>query len=191
MTLSTKTKDTSAHQNSSPSTIDQQPTNIPQTQQTNPFLNSPETNPNNQTQPHHSNPFLATDQSTIDQQSNNPFVIPSSQEQLQTNNSSLESNATKQPTITGNESTPSTVKPANEDENVQKLHQLQLMSNFLQVNSSQLTVYGLMELYKVVKERQLCILFRNNHFSTLFKFENQLYILVTDSSFLNEPNVVW
>jgi len=62
---------------------------------------------------------------------------------------------------------------------------------FLESTASQLTYYGLSELVTNVKEQELCILFRNNHFITLYKNQNQLYQLVTDQGFLQEPDVVW
>ena len=37
-----------------------------------------------------------------------------------------------------------------------------------------------------LKPRQLAVLFRNNHFNTLFKFEDALYVLVTDQGYLHE-----
>ena len=37
-----------------------------------------------------------------------------------------------------------------------------------------------------LKPRQLAVLFRNNHFSTLFKFDDALYLLVTDQGYLHE-----
>jgi len=37
-----------------------------------------------------------------------------------------------------------------------------------------------------LKARQLAILFRNNHFNTLFKFDDALYLLVTDQGYLHE-----
>lgn len=33
--------------------------------------------------------------------------------------------------------------------------------------------------------------FRNNHFSTLYKHKDELFILVTDQGFLTEPAVIW
>ncbi|CAG0880296.1 unnamed protein product [Cyprideis torosa] len=38
---------------------------------------------------------------------------------------------------------------------------------------------------------ELAVLFRNNHFSTIYKYQGRLYILVTDQGFLREPKVVW
>lgn len=37
-----------------------------------------------------------------------------------------------------------------------------------------------------LKPRQLAVLFRNNHFNTLFKIEDALYVLVTDQGYLHE-----
>jgi ubiquitin carboxyl-terminal hydrolase MINDY-1/2 len=62
------------------------------------------------------------------------------------------------------------------------------MKKFL--NSSQLTIFGLMKLHEL-KNGSLSILFRNNHFSTLFKYQDQLYCLVTDEGYQNKPDIVW
>jgi len=40
---------------------------------------------------------------------------------------------------------------------------------FLSTSASQLTYHGLCELSATLKDEQLCVLFRNNHFSTLYK----------------------
>jgi hypothetical protein len=60
---------------------------------------------------------------------------------------------------------------------------LSLLANqFLESSASQLTYYGLSELHSSLKSNELCVLFRNNHFSTLYKnpLDKRLYILVTD-----------
>ncbi|GLT90949.1 hypothetical protein SLE2022_088640 [Rubroshorea leprosula] len=67
----------------------------------------------------------------------------------------------------------------------------ELLKNFLDNNASQLTIYGLHCLRNGLKERELCVFFRNNHFSTMFKFENELYLLATDQGYLNQPDLVW
>lgn len=41
--------------------------------------------------------------------------------------------------------------------------------DFLKETASQLTNYGLSQLVKHIKDDELCILFRNNHFITMFK----------------------
>lgn len=62
---------------------------------------------------------------------------------------------------------------------------------FLAVTASQLTYYGLVQLHELVKERELCIFFRNNHFSTMFKLKGQLYCLVTDQGYLGNDAIAW
>eukprot|EP00276_Gloeochaete_wittrockiana_P002657 CAMPEP_0184674452 /NCGR_PEP_ID=MMETSP0308-20130426/87244_1 /TAXON_ID=38269 /ORGANISM="Gloeochaete witrockiana, Strain SAG 46.84" /LENGTH=550 /DNA_ID=CAMNT_0027122053 /DNA_START=493 /DNA_END=2145 /DNA_ORIENTATION=- len=65
-----------------------------------------------------------------------------------------------------------------------------MLQHWLEVSQSQLTHHGLCELHSTVKERELCLFFRNNHFSTLFKFGGLLYLLMTDEGYLRSP-VVW
>ncbi|KAK1430707.1 hypothetical protein QVD17_13647 [Tagetes erecta] len=67
----------------------------------------------------------------------------------------------------------------------------ELIRNFLKSNASQLTIYGLFALQGGLKERELCVFFRNNHFNTMFKFEGELYILAADQGYLNQPDLVW
>ncbi|CAI5722152.1 unnamed protein product [Hyaloperonospora brassicae] len=66
-----------------------------------------------------------------------------------------------------------------------------VLDAFFSSTASQLTYYGLVKLHEGIRERQLCVFFRNNHFSTLFKFGGKLYLLVTDAGYLDEPTVVW
>ena len=66
-----------------------------------------------------------------------------------------------------------------------------LAEQFLEESASQLTYHGICELNSVLKDGQLAVFFRNNHFSTLRKERSVLYLLVTDQGFLNQPNVVW
>ncbi|KAL8138835.1 hypothetical protein V2J09_004836 [Rumex salicifolius] len=67
----------------------------------------------------------------------------------------------------------------------------ELISNFLKNNASQLTFHGLFSLQDGLKDRELCVFFRNNHFSTMFKFDRELYLLTTDQGYLNQPGIVW
>ncbi|KAK8687497.1 hypothetical protein V6N13_086309 [Hibiscus sabdariffa] len=67
----------------------------------------------------------------------------------------------------------------------------ELIGNFLKNNASQFTFYGLFCLQEGLKERELCVFFRNNHFSTMFKYDGELYLLATDLGYLNQPNLVW
>ncbi|GJR14373.1 ubiquitin carboxyl-terminal hydrolase MINDY-1 isoform X2, partial [Tanacetum coccineum] len=59
------------------------------------------------------------------------------------------------------------------------------------VLTSPLTVQGLFSLHEGLEERKLCVLFRNNHFDTMFKVESGLYLLVTDQGYSYESHVVW
>ncbi|XP_048418887.2 ubiquitin carboxyl-terminal hydrolase MINDY-2 isoform X2 [Stegostoma tigrinum] len=62
---------------------------------------------------------------------------------------------------------------------------------FLNSTATQLTFHGLCELISTVEEGEMCVFFRNNHFSTMTKHKGQLYLLVTDQGFLTEEKVVW
>ncbi|CAG5128275.1 unnamed protein product, partial [Candidula unifasciata] len=75
-----------------------------------------------------------------------------------------------------------------EEENVR---QALIAEQFLDRTASQLTYHGLCELSSVIKEKELCVFFRNNHFNTLYKNNNELFLLATDQGFLTESNVVW
>ncbi|PHT92519.1 hypothetical protein T459_00401 [Capsicum annuum] len=67
----------------------------------------------------------------------------------------------------------------------------ELVRSFLKNTASQLTIFGLFSLQEGLKERELCVFFRNNHFNTMFKFEGELYILATDQGFINQHDLVW
>ncbi|XP_056400993.1 ubiquitin carboxyl-terminal hydrolase MINDY-1 isoform X2 [Hyla sarda] len=66
-----------------------------------------------------------------------------------------------------------------------------LAEQFLESSATQLTYHGLCELMAAVKEGELSVFFRNNHFSTLIKHKGHLYLLVTDQGFLQEEKVIW
>jgi hypothetical protein len=56
---------------------------------------------------------------------------------------------------------------------------------------TQLTFRGLLELHRTIKENELCVFFRNNHFSTLLKRNDLLYLLLTDEGFKHSDSAVW
>jgi len=62
---------------------------------------------------------------------------------------------------------------------------------FLEESASQLTYHGLCELNNVMREEQLAVFFRNNHFSTMYKHGGSIYLLVTDQGFLKNIDIVW
>lgn len=68
-----------------------------------------------------------------------------------------------------------------------------LVEDFLKTTATQLTYHGLSVLHSTLKPHELAILFRNNHFSTIYKHpdNNRLYTLVTDSGYLNHAEIIW
>ncbi|EME31377.1 uncharacterized protein Gasu_13410 [Galdieria sulphuraria] len=66
-----------------------------------------------------------------------------------------------------------------------------IIREFLTETSNQLTIYGLEELHKLVEENELCVFFRNNHFSTVTKHMGNLYLLISDIGFAEEKDVIW
>lgn len=58
-------------------------------------------------------------------------------------------------------------------------------------SSSQLTYSGLIQLHEKVEPDQYAVFFRNNHFSTITKHENSVFVLVTDQGYENKGSVVW
>ena len=59
------------------------------------------------------------------------------------------------------------------------------------LESSQLTVHGICEINGSLLTGDIVVLFRNNHFSTITKQKDRLYVLVTDIGWAEEGQVVW
>lgn len=76
-------------------------------------------------------------------------------------------------------------------EETQLLGEGAVVETFLAQTAPQFTYCGLLKLYENMEDRQLAVFFRNNHFSTIFSFNGQLFVLVTDQGYLHEPSVVW
>ncbi|CAH8589032.1 unnamed protein product [Heterobilharzia americana] len=66
-----------------------------------------------------------------------------------------------------------------------------LIEWFLNQSGSQLTFHGLSQLVSTLRDEELAVFFRNNHFSTILKHKDSIYVLVTDMGLLNEPKIVW
>lgn len=66
-----------------------------------------------------------------------------------------------------------------------------IIESFLTSTASQLTYAGLVALHETVKVNQVAVFFRNNHFSTILKYNDKLYLLVTDIGYVYETTVVW
>ena len=71
-------------------------------------------------------------------------------------------------------------------------HEASVVIHFLENDgAAQFTFYGLVKLMAVVPERSLSVLYRNNHFSVMFKKDGALYTLVSDSGYAEHANIVW
>ncbi|ORX55413.1 DUF544-domain-containing protein [Piromyces finnis] len=81
----------------------------------------------------------------------------------------------------------------NENNKKEKLyHDGLVCKNFIESNASQLTYHGLTSIPEVLEIGEPTAFFRNNHFLTLIKTEdNNMYTLVTDQGFVNEKKIVW
>lgn len=62
---------------------------------------------------------------------------------------------------------------------------------FLARSATQLTEYGLVHLKELLVEKSYAVLFRNDHFSTIYKYEGELFTLVTDLGYKNRSDIVW
>ncbi|KAI8323676.1 hypothetical protein GQ54DRAFT_239460, partial [Martensiomyces pterosporus] len=66
------------------------------------------------------------------------------------------------------------------------------LNEWLDCNATQLTEFGLRMLGTMLPSNHLCVLFRNNHFSTLFKrAPGELFILCTDAGVAGDDRIVW
>ena len=88
-----------------------------------------------------------------------------------------------------------------------------LIEQFLDEYRSQLTHYGILQLNQTMRDNQLAVFFRNNHFSTIWKIQvnserrfdfffwfwqvflgsvqNQLLILVSDQGYVDHTSIVF
>ncbi|KAI8579245.1 hypothetical protein K450DRAFT_243482 [Umbelopsis ramanniana AG] len=80
-----------------------------------------------------------------------------------------------------------------EQDRTELIHAGLVVSQFLESNATQLTYHGLQLLMDSIPRGKLSVLFRNNHFYTLYKHPDLelLYTLVTDSGFAYERALVW
>lgn len=66
-----------------------------------------------------------------------------------------------------------------------------VIRNFLDRSAHQLTQHGLFVLHEYVKEGDMVVFFRNNHYNTLTKNDGSLYLLVTDFGYADVSDVIW
>lgn len=102
--------------------------------------------------------------------------------------------------IQGNEAATELERLQQQNQNVDPSKQQQLsqlatramvIDHFLQSTSHQLTQHGLQALYQDLRDDELTVFFRNNHFGTLTKHKGMLYLLVTDFGYADAPEIVW
>ncbi|PSR97331.1 hypothetical protein BD289DRAFT_426135 [Coniella lustricola] len=67
------------------------------------------------------------------------------------------------------------------------------IKSFLQTSATQLTQWGLEVITKAMRPGSVAILFRNDHFSTLYRHPQtlQIFTLVTDAGYSGHAEVVW
>ncbi len=66
-----------------------------------------------------------------------------------------------------------------------------LIESFLTGTAGQLTYHGLSKLHSDVKENEISVFFRNNHFTCMFMLEGRLYLLLTDCGYTRFSHAVW
>ncbi|KAI8386757.1 uncharacterized protein CGFF_01980 [Nakaseomyces glabratus] len=76
-----------------------------------------------------------------------------------------------------------------QDDNI--LAEANLIEQFLNDSSTQLTPNGLNNINTTMKEGNYAVLFRNDHFATITKHNGNTYALVTDLGFRSCNNIVW
>lgn len=78
-------------------------------------------------------------------------------------------------------------------EEEQAMSDIQLVQQFGVDNATQLSTFGLDRLAKKLAPGSVSILFRNDHFSTLYKHpqSHQLFTMVTDAGYSGHAEVVW
>lgn len=66
-----------------------------------------------------------------------------------------------------------------------------IIADWLRKNGTQLTAAGIEAIRAHMRDCELSILYRNHHFSVIFKWQGGLYLLVTDQGYARIPTVVW
>ena len=65
------------------------------------------------------------------------------------------------------------------------------IEEFLETTSTQCTEEGLKSVFRNMRNNELGVFFRNNHFSVIFKRDNRYVLSLTDEGFIDEPSIVW
>jgi hypothetical protein len=77
-----------------------------------------------------------------------------------------------------------------ERENI--VNDAKIIEDFLRSSRSQITMYGLRMLHEDIKDNLLAILYHNDRYETICKYQGQLFCLGTDKEiFEHESDVIW
>ena len=74
--------------------------------------------------------------------------------------------------------------------NSDTVHTGETIAQWLHATSSQITSDGIIDVNSKMKDNELAMLFRNNHFAVICKKEDRLFALVTDVGF-TKTNIMW
>jgi len=74
---------------------------------------------------------------------------------------------------------------------VEKLFEDESIREWHDRTQCQVTEIGLIRLMETMKEGELAVLFRNNHYLTVTKQHDKLFTLVTDQGYIETSNCVW
>ena len=76
-------------------------------------------------------------------------------------------------------------------EKLEMLRKGEIVKRFFDNSPNQITYEGLFRIHATMKEGELAILFRNNHFSTIILHDGALYSLVTDVGYQHRDDYIW
>lgn len=81
---------------------------------------------------------------------------------------------------------------ASDTTNETEKERIALVQSWINDNSTQLTVAGLAALHTALKEKELAIFLRNNHYNVIHKRDGELFLLVTDVGLIEScPILAW
>lgn len=82
-------------------------------------------------------------------------------------------------------------KPTKDQVDLEIIDDSKQIKSFFARTATQLTDYGLQYLRDNLQTGSIAVLFRNDHFATIIKDENDIYSLVTDAGFAKRKSFVW
>ncbi len=82
-------------------------------------------------------------------------------------------------------------KPNKDSVDLEIIDDSRQIKSFFARTATQLTDYGLHYLRDNLQNNSIAVLFRNDHFATIIKKDNDIYALVTDVGFATKKSFVW